>query len=61
MSWLEKHSVNCYFCGKLFDERDGQNADSYNNNNGGSICPECLEKIKKDVDKDANLDYLIGN
>ena len=22
-SWVEKHSVNCYFCNKLFDEREG--------------------------------------
>jgi len=42
--WLEKHSVNCYFCGILFDEREGLDADYFNNNDGGSICPECLLK-----------------
>jgi len=46
--WLEKHSVNCYFCNELFDEREGQNADEFNNSDGGSICPKCLEKRKND-------------
>lgn len=39
--WIDRHSVNCYFCGRFFDEREGTNADEYNNNNGGSICPYC--------------------
>ena len=43
-SWLIKHSVNCYFCGVLFDERDGLNADDFNNNDGGTICQKCLSK-----------------
>ena len=43
-NWVESHSVNCYFCGVLFDERQGQNADAFNNNDGGSICPDCLKK-----------------
>jgi len=43
-NWIDKHSVGCYFCGILFDERDGQNADDYNGNDGGSICPDCLTK-----------------
>ena len=38
-----EHSVNCYFCGVLFDERDSCAADEFNNNDGGSICPNCLE------------------
>jgi len=42
--WIDKHSVNCYFCGKLFDEREGQNADPFNNNDGGDICPDCLKE-----------------
>jgi hypothetical protein len=41
-SWFEKHGANCYFCGKLFDERDGMPADPFNNNDGGTICPDCL-------------------
>jgi len=40
--WVDSHSVNCYFCGKLFDERDGLPADEYNDDDGGTICPECL-------------------
>jgi hypothetical protein len=39
------HSVNCYYCGTLFDEREGVHADPYNNNDGGEICPQCQEKI----------------
>lgn len=35
-------SVNCYFCGGEFDERDCINADDFNGGDGGSICPECL-------------------
>ena len=42
--WIDKHSVNCYFCGKLFDEREGQNADPFNGNDGGDICPDCLKE-----------------
>ena len=36
-----KHSINCYFCGNLFDERECQPADKYNDNDGGDICPLC--------------------
>ena len=46
-SWVDKHSVNCYFCGKLFDEREGVPADEFNDYAGGDICPECI-KIKQD-------------
>lgn len=42
MAWLDRHSVGCYFCGRLFDERKGRLADPYNGNDGGTICPECL-------------------
>ena len=41
-TWVDKHSVNCYFCGHLIDEREGQNADNWNNNDGGTICDECM-------------------
>lgn len=41
-AWPLTHGVNCYFCGKEFDEREGQPADAYNNDDGGDICPECL-------------------
>ena len=46
-NWIDRHSVGCYFCGVLFDERKGQNADDFNNNDGGSICPKCLEERLK--------------
>jgi len=38
----DSHSVNCYFCGNEFDEREGLPADPYNNNDGGDICPACI-------------------
>ena len=38
-------SVNRYFCGELFDERDGYPADEYNGNDGGAMCPDC-QKLK---------------
>lgn len=41
-AWIDRHSVNCYFCGELVDERDCSPANAYNNNDGGSICPKCL-------------------
>ena len=44
MNWIESHSVNCYFCGELVDERDCVPADFYNGGDGGSCCPECLQE-----------------
>ena len=37
----ERHSVNCYFCGELADERNCVPADNFNGNDGGDICPVC--------------------
>jgi len=42
--WVEEHSVNCYFCGELVDERECMPADEFNDNDGGDICPDCLEE-----------------
>ena len=49
-NWIDKHSVNCYFCGNLVDERECQPADDYNNNDGGDICPECLKAKEENND-----------
>ena len=38
-------SINCYFCGLLFDGRDCWNADEYNEQDGGNICEKCLTEI----------------
>ena len=46
-NWLDRHSVNCYFCNKLVDERECIPADSFNNNDGGDICRDCLDNIAK--------------
>ena len=51
--WIDKHSVNCYFCGELVDERDCMPADSYNDNDGGDICPKCQRN--KDADRSLSL------
>ena len=35
--WIDRHSVNCFVCGELVDERDcipGPEGE-------GDICPEC--------------------
>lgn len=40
---IDAHSVNCYFCAELLDERDSQAADAYNGGDGGSICANCAE------------------
>lgn len=42
-NWIDRHSVNCYFCGKLVDERDCLPADDFNDDDGGSICPACYQ------------------
>lgn len=46
-NWIDKHSVNCYFCGELVDERDCMPADEWNRNDGGSICSKCQRKVPK--------------
>jgi hypothetical protein len=46
-NWIDRHSVNCYFCGDMYDERDCLPADDYNNNDGGSICPACMETAEE--------------
>lgn len=38
-------SVNCYFCGEIFDERYTINADPYNEGDGGEVCRGCLQRI----------------
>ena len=43
---MTDHSVNCYFCNELVDERDCTPADDYNNNDGGDICEPCQDKRK---------------
>ena len=49
MNWIEKHSINCYFCGELVDERECvPNTKEYGgNNDGGEICPKCQKERKE--------------
>ena len=42
-------SVNCYFCGLLFDERDCFRADEYNEQDGGSICQKCITILNEEL------------
>ena len=42
---IDRHSVNCYVCTELKDERNCSPADKYNSNNGGSICESCQSYI----------------
>ena len=39
-------SVNCYFCGEIFDERYTINANPYNDGDGGEACRGCLKKLE---------------
>jgi len=41
---IEKHSVSCYFCGELVDERECVPADKHNNGDGGDCCALCLAR-----------------
>ena len=50
LSWIDKHSVNCYFCDDLVDERECMPADIYNNYDGGDICPK-YQKTCKPINK----------
>lgn len=43
---IDKHSVNCYFCSALVDERECLPGDNYNINDGGHICPDCQQHYK---------------
>lgn len=47
---IDRHSVNCYFCCELMDEREGFPADQYNHQDGGTICPKC-KQILEDLAK----------
>jgi len=42
----DKHSINCYFCNVLADERECLPADNYNEWDGGDICPKCQKDYK---------------
>ena len=48
-SQVDKHSVNCYFCAELVDERECVDADEYNDGDGGTICPKCQSQKEKAV------------
>jgi len=49
--WIDKHSVNCYFCNELVDERDCCPADLYNDDDGGEICLKCIMEKENDIRK----------
>ena len=49
---LDRHSVTCYFCHELVDERECSSADEYNDNDGGSICEPCIEDKQEQARRD---------
>lgn len=49
-SWLDRHSVNCFFCEELVDERECTPADELNMNQGGSCCPTCRRTFNEQRD-----------
>jgi hypothetical protein len=52
-----ERTVNCYFCGDFFDERECSPADAYNDNDGGVICDSC--RRNKNEDEEIELqEYL---
>jgi len=55
---IDKHSVNCYFCGRLVDERECMSADEYNNDDGGDICPDCQKTQTKNCGHKSNEDCM---
>lgn len=57
-NWIERHSVNCYFCHTLIDERDGYPADEFNGNDGGTACPQCLKARQDAFDAQEELAML---
>ena len=52
--WVDAHSVNCYFCGLLVDERECLPADAFNQNDSGSICQECYHVFNQQGENHVN-------
>ena len=42
----DRHSVNCYFCGEEFDERDSLGESAVD---GGSTCPDCRTPLIRNL------------
>jgi hypothetical protein len=57
---VEKHSINCYFCSRLANERKYTPADEWNDNDGGGICPECLEEKQEERRRDEKRGTIPG-
>ena len=58
MNWIDKHSINCYFCGELVDERECYPADKLNNNDGGDACVDCFTQKITD---EQMMEFLAGD
>jgi FMN phosphatase YigB (HAD superfamily) len=57
----DKHSVNCYHCTKEIDEREGYPADPFNNDNGGTLCYDCVKGLQEFFLAKFALSYIISN
>lgn len=40
--WIDRHSVNCYYCGRLFDERESV---GHGPDGGGEVCVDCQNRM----------------
>jgi hypothetical protein len=58
-SWVDKHSVNCFNCGLLVDEREC----IVGNNNEGNICPKCQHPTqeKNNMTKHTPTPWILNN
>ena len=52
--WVDAHSVNCYFCQELIDERESFPADGFNQDDGGSICQGCYHVFNQQGENHVN-------
>lgn len=57
----KEHSINCYFCSALVDERECMPADPYNGNDGGEVCPKCMKGMASRKIVQFALSYLVSN
>jgi hypothetical protein len=40
-SWIDRHSVNCHFCDRLYDDRESVAWLK----DGGEVCPDCRGRV----------------
>lgn len=53
-NWIDKHSIDCSLCGKLFDERDAVRLYPE-----GQCCQECFEDNEFIENEDGTYEIVI--